>query len=111
MSRARTPLARTQAALVLCLALGAASCLPKHASTVQTITEAVCLGITAITEDGKAHEVCARAEDLAPFVDAIIHRQRERAALDQATRRLGNLPPVRVQSAELAALDCPIPAR
>lgn len=110
------PLYRTRLALAAVLALGlATNCGAFRApdNAAELVTDAVCLAITAVTEDETAHDVCATAEDIAPFVDAIRRRQRERAAAARvntaAMRRLNLRPVVRLSRAELAAADCDIP--
>jgi hypothetical protein len=79
----------------------------------QLATDAVCLGLTALVDDGTRHEICATAQELAPFVDVLLKRRREGAAPPpppQAKLRPLRMRAVRVKAAELAALDCSIPA-
>jgi hypothetical protein len=112
-----SPLARTRTALALvCLVCVGSNCANFRApeNAAELITDAVCLAVTAITEDEKVHDVCATAEDIAPFVDAIRKRQRERAQLKTsqqlAMKRLLLRPVVRLTRAQLAAADCDIPS-
>ena len=98
-----------------CLVWCVASCAEywRRPTAVQTLTDAVCLGITAVTEDGTAHNVCATAQDLAPFVDAIVRAQRERERAQNAApklERMADFAPMRVPLSQLAAADCVIPA-
>lgn len=115
-----TPLRPTLFALVLaCIVGGTTDCamLNRVEDPAQLGTDAVCLAITALVDDGTTHEVCATAQELAPFVDALIRRRKAAAAAARETaeaQRVALRPlrmrPVRVTAAELAALDCGIPS-
>jgi hypothetical protein len=60
-----------------------ASCSPAHRETVREIappaTRALCVLLRAMTSSGGIDEVCATAEDLAPFISEILaeHAARE----------------------------------
>lgn len=68
--------------LAVPIAGAAASCTPAQRETVREVApplvRATCVFLRAFTSDGRVDEVCATAEDLAPFISEIeaLHRSR-----------------------------------
>lgn len=86
-------------AIQVCLALGVAvaavSCLPKEdlGKTVPAAERATCALLRVLTPDGAIQEICATADDLAPFISDLL------AARDEASKKGEVVEPLRVAAA------------
>ena len=74
------------------LAGGELACSPSSRETVREIvppaTRALCILLHAITSSGTVDEVCATAEELAPFVPEILARRSETPAAGKPSQSL-----------------------